>query len=201
MIACFQASSLSPVALRAGGSTWELLVFCMKKAFCDLWGKPAWAKKQLCLWSSCPALSSPAGAAVVISGDYFRFGVFEIKWIPCLVTVTSLFVTCRYCILQMLFFWGVYLGHCFQGETFVPGNRPLDPLPVPFCSSWKQPVGSSPACRDLGVGVGILAAEECSVSASALCVSARGSPAASGSAHHCCCSLAGVIWGPGDCTA
>lgn len=58
--------------------------------------------------------------------------------------------------------------------VFVPGNRPLAPLLFPACSSRKQPVGSSPACRDPGLGVGRDALQSSAV----LCASARGSAAA-----------------------
>lgn len=45
----------------------------------------------------------------------------------------------------------------------MPGNRPLDPLLFPVCSSRMQPAGSAPGCGDVGMGVGILAAEKCSI--------------------------------------
>lgn len=45
----------------------------------------------------------------------------------------------------------------------MPGNRNLDRSPFPACSSQKQPAGSAPGCGDVGMGVGFLAAEKCSV--------------------------------------
>ena len=79
----------------------------MKKAFYDLWGSGEnWPEpRSSCVCGTRALLSAPQQEQlfVVIFGDYFRFGVFEIKLMPCLVTVTSLFATCRCFILQMLF--------------------------------------------------------------------------------------------------
>lgn len=69
---------MSPVALRAGGSTWELLVCCVKKAFCDLRGsgenQPE--PRSSCVCGALALLRAPQQEQlfVLISGDYFRFG-------------------------------------------------------------------------------------------------------------------------------
>lgn len=73
----------------------------------------------------------------------------------------------------------------------MPGNRPLDPLLFPVCSSRMQPAGSAPGCGD---GCGDPCCREvqrflpppCLLGAQLCC---------------CCCSLAGVIRGPGGCAA
>lgn len=138
----------------------------------------------------CPELPSRSSSFVVISVHYFRFGVFGMKQIPSLVTVTSLFCNPQIFHSADAAFWEcVNLGHCFQEEIFQRLVTDLwILLPFPVCSSREQPAGSSPACGDRRWVWGC-SAEQRSLFCLLLLL-LRGSRAASGPAHHSCCSPA-----------
>lgn len=106
----------------------------------------------------CPELPSRSSSFVVISGHYFKFGVFGMKQIPILATAPSLFLQPSDTPLRSRCFLGVCKSRAALpgGDFSAPGNRPLDPcavscLQLPGAACWQLS-----RMRGSAMGVGML---------------------------------------------
>lgn len=106
----------------------------------------------------CPELPSRSSSFVVISGHYFRFGVFGMKQIPSLVTVTSLLLQPSDIPLRRCRFLGVckFRPVLPRGDFSAPGNRPLDPFAVSCVQLPRAACWQLSRMRGSAMGVGML---------------------------------------------